>query len=1722
MDFLEDTFGAETSPVTLTDLVGEALPPAQIPKSSIRNRAATTALMSSDPSKAVEDYQLLMKEGEERQNAVYEQLKQKTLADVNKTDMQGVMSVLSDPSVPFDQKRKLVSGVKGSDFLKDSATILHTNSLVAESKGENREQENSRISAADSLGEIYRARTQIQGLVNAHGASLDSASISTASDMAALYILPFGNNLAVGELAAKVAKAEGKKVTFWDTVKSFLLPGTATADMKGKLESLPPEKRVEYAKALISGIKSNEGILFSSDNQFTQFEKATQIFEEGGYSTFDKWLDNITPLLDVVGIGEVIRGTRSTTKAIKATEKGVQEATVATGSLPPSYAPKIVSREDLTTVTGKPTAGAFDDKIAKLEAEKADLLGVAGNLAERGTVSDLLKQKKDLIAPPKLGERAKEIQSAEGIISKEAKSKAAIEIADAQAEYDARISRIDSLITSNKEAATATQKISDLEKKIALLQERNTPIFLKKTPIADMIERIERNSIIRRENPAAPANIFQQSNPEKARAIHEMVFKSSTDEVAEAMYGTSKVQAIINDVYPQVATSSGHVTAKVPDISRNLRKELQISDELIGMMGEFGGTNYTKGEIASARAHVMNDFAAAEGLTMNEAMSSFMPDGSRFKISAMYGTPEGGFLKASDALKQAEYAMSNRGVLPEELTLMKRQGLDYVPTTLEEVAGKDGSYMVRLDTFHDISPSDVRNWDITDVKRNWFDRVGPLVTQSKGSVSRYLFDASSMLHPSITGAAIVANDATAKFDKFMLTVASEFSDKYMKLKAERKGKIDDYIREANFNGIKMDDADLVVRGFQPEEVSALKSWKKFWDGHFYLENYDVVKTMNAQGFQLFKNPTTELYAKRIEKNQNIGAIYDPATDTVIKHSKAEGDALYNSGGTYAKLKRPTDFNGSTAEYMIVRNTPTEYLRTFRPTDQVLNYRNGYFQLQYKAPKFVDEITRDVKGSVVSTKTVAVGGDTQEAKFFADRMASTTGKEYTVRSDVRTLQRGSDEWWDLNSASGRIAQRHRGKLLEDASGLNHLGDGSYILNPVESAIRSAKSIAGRTVNRPMLEAAKARFIANRADVLPPNGIGGKRWPSNVDEIGKKGELTSEEVSDARTEYEYINSLENGYLNSIDDVFKWGFNSIADALGKAGLAKSERGVRAISEVSPTSVGKGAVFMAYIGSNVLRQWIIQPHQILRTFAYNPQGWANGGIPYLAAGYLGGKAELPWLFNKFGKLSNNLGSVFGVKRPHLDIDAFTKFLDNSGLLDAVDKNNLVRGTLTAAAEGSSRLTRVAMSPLEFTRRVGFDLGEQANLIGHAAAVYERRTRLGVDLSNKTLRDEACSEIRAISYDMNFAGDMPYNQTSPSIVLQFLQVPHKAFLQMTNRRISGTLDPTKGSFYNISTNDKLRMAAADLIMWGGPTTLVSTMVGKDVLPDDPFWRETFVWGLESALLNKTLTDITGERVSIDFSSLAPYDSTGWTKFFSAVWEEGSSTVITNSPAGQLFLKDGGRVQTAIKSMGRLFGIVEDMDETPETFLQTMNEVMKISSGWNSALKAKILLDAKKRYDQYGVVIDQKVGYVEAWAQALGFSTSDTRDLYRISMEMSKDTKKHKEDVMQVYQDTKRYYAAQMDAGVEDLQFMTKVTGRLLKVFEQDPAALDIIQKEWSKDLQGKEAQLFNTFLKRANIPNLGNLKDQVRQMPVSDEQKKLMMQIIEDTANARAEYKKD
>jgi len=1086
---LDSLLGTEQNPNELDVFQNNPAQGLKLPTAAVRNRAAVTTLLSDQPDQAVENFQMMMAEGEAGGDTLTKNIQNKAVTRATASDTQTAMGILADPKVPFEQKQAIFRSLNKDK--PDPTTILLTDNLIKPSKGETVEAEKARVKVADILRSVQDAVAVEQGLVNSYVDSKTFKDPKSIVDTAATWFAPFGTNIVAGKVGTDQL---GKDASLWQVIKAFAAPGSTIADMRDKLANVPATERIAMTKSLLDSISAKSGLIFSDENQINQMTMANDIVN-GQYTTFDKWMDNFSGLLDAVGVGFLAKGAKKAAKAEKIVDTAEGTVNVGQGT------EAIIRPRTFEELQGN-VAGQQDRMISKLESEKAGLMGDAGNKLDRGAVRDLTAQLADIkakmVPDTSTKDLAKEIQKTEKLSYKAATSEAERRIQDINSELHAQSLRIEQQIESNRKASTAEQRIASIEKEIEQIRAARADVPGAMTPIADLVRRIEMRSIVSTSNPASPAILTQQVNPEKSRALFHATFVGD-DAVAQAMYGTNRIDAIAGDVFPQVATESGKVSTKPVDMQRTLRNSNDVPQEIIDAAHSSGALEYTDAEKAQARAHKVNDFKAVAGLEMMENMSSFRLEGSQHKISAVYGMPEGSFINAQEAFDQAMNALRHQGVTPDQITILRKEGLDHVPVKLEDVKGVEDNYLVRVDATHNLSLSDITLLEHGDVKRNWLDRISSLVSNDKGSASRWMFDASSMLHPIYTSAAVVASDKAAAFEKMMLEIASRFSDKYTGLDKLQQTRVDNYIREANAKRLPMDTADLLARGMSSAEISTIKSWREFWDGHYYLENLDMVRTLDGQGYQKLVSSNADLFARKLESPVGVTKVYDPTQDLVVTPMGTTLSDLYNNGGYVARLRRPTQFGADTVEHVIVRNNSNEYLRKLSDTDQALNYIEGYYQVQYKAPRFVDEI--DANGM---RRAVAVGGDTKEAEAFAARMRQQNpDMVYQVRADDRAMRTSGDDWFDINSASGRVAQRHRGKLLEDSTGLNLLGEGQYVVGPVDSAIHAARSVAGRTVGRPVIEAAKARFIEQFKTYLPSDGMGGVRFPRSVGEIGIKG-------------------------------------------------------------------------------------------------------------------------------------------------------------------------------------------------------------------------------------------------------------------------------------------------------------------------------------------------------------------------------------------------------------------------------------------------------------------------------------------------------------------------------------------------------------------------------------------------------------------------------------------
>ena len=590
----------------------------------------------------------------------------------------------------------------------------------------------------------------------------------------------------------------------------------------------------------------------------------------------------------------------------------------------------------------------------------------------------------------------------------------------------------------------------------------------------------------------------------------------------------------------------------------------------------------------------------------------------------------------------------------------------------------------------------------------------------------------------------------------------------------------------------------------------------------------MIRSLNKDGFKLFKNGNIEAVVKERPKRFENNHTYDPASDTNRRLTDAEITDIYNKGGYIGEFRRPMDLNGKTMEHMIVRNNPNEFARKMNDNDRILNHREGYYQVSYKTPKFIDEVYTDASG-VERTRTIGVAGTVKEAKeAVAQLQGQTSTSTFKFRGDERDIRRSADAYWDVNQSSGRLAQRHRGKLLENAVGFKTYGADDFIENPADAAVRASTSMGGRIAMSDTLATAKERFMQQFGHLV--TGLDyNKAFPASRDQIVVKGEFSTKELADARTTWEYINYMEDGYINAMDEVLKKAFNLMAEAFGELGVQSLERVSRSLANVSFTGQVKGTVFAAYLATNPLRQWVVQTNQSLRLVGYSHIHYPKV-LEYL--------------------------SSYVTKSTKPGHEAFKDFWTSTGMTESIQRSNLIRGTLLEATGRQNLVQKGADAVVSTGRKIGYDLGENFNNMASAAAVFEKYVREGKDTKNLTVRAEMQAEVRALNRNMSFAGDMPYNQNALAIAFTYLQVPHKFMLQMFDR--------------SLSVPEKLRLTAADLTFWGLPTGIAATIAGYDLLPENEHLREIIVDGLQSWFINTTFSEIRGRRLVLILALLPP------------------------------------------------------------------------------------------------------------------------------------------------------------------------------------------------------------------------------------------------------------
>lgn len=1145
---------------------------------------------------------------------------------------------------------------------------------------------------------------------------------------------------------------------------------------------------------------------------------------------------------------------------------------------------------------------------------------------------------------------------------------------------------------------------------------------------AEIAKRASRTEV----SPTSPSQVMKDTNPEKARNMNKLVAEDETGEAAKALHGTTKDEALAKDHLPEPEVRDGKTEHKV-DMSG---PQFPEPEEVKVVRTRDGETYVTEAEVAKAKETVLGDAESVEGFRLQKESTKIkLNDDGSSTFSFMWRPRNSGWATATKAIENATYATRDFGTTADDFKLYVRDGKgEWNVTTQKEIDSKkklrdeftrkkkkipaelkEIDYAVGMDYNHRFSPDDIDNmFDKMPVSRlNQLDKLDILgvFKGQRGSLTQHIIPPRSLLDSDhVVGPAAAAIDRGMRLRRLFTEQFIPFAKSYQKLGKQDRARMSDYINEANLEGIRFNPGDLKARGFKDKHIKMLRQWRKANDTLYHAANADMAKSLRLKGRKILTDGNENTLVVTPMKRGSVGPrtkFYDP-TDGKMKTWKDASynktlDEFYEEGGSFVRLETPIEVDGKWIDRAISYDNPKKgYLRSIRDDETVLAYREGYYPVMYDANFIIKKKMRDVDGNEFN-KAVGTSLTREDAVRAANKLNEDEGKElFFIDADRRSkIEKAqgviSGEAYEAATSYGLSFQRSRGQRLFDAGNNLHKTGHTNLLDPLEAVSRQIGALSERVSIRGYLETTKSRILANYKGKVefPKDKAGKDLYPTDVSDIKRSTNGSMQDVADAKSMFNYVYSLENGFINQIVDVgFKGAINGLADIMEDIPLAgkKLSGGMKAMQDAQPSQKLKGAAFKLFLAGNPQRQIVVQSSQVNQLWARFPTYMGKGG-----------------LMKDLHKV--NMAKIGLSKDPEA-----LKMLDEirkAGFTVAVDANNLVRSESMRLADLkiSDKAKSALEKPVKLGQRVGFDVGEQFVLITSWLAHRAEAASKGKKLTARDY-EKIAGDARAYTWDMNKAGDMPYTGNEFNVVFQFLQVPHKASMQpLTDKSLT-------------------KMQRAQLLGWntavyGIPTVILPTAVTTalyDLVGEDSELVPMINDGMLDYMLNGLLTVVSGEQQAISFADFKPTDIYGTANLAASLLTTDLSSLIAEAPAGSLLFGNNPRITNFAKTTAKW--VVPALDyndpENQVNYKDVVKEGASLFSGFSNAFKMQYAIKTNQKRSGLGNITDDDVTDIEAAFQFFGFRTKTEEGVRKAKELIYEGGEFQESDVQKWYAELKR------------------------------------------------------------------------------------------------------
>lgn len=633
---------------------------------------------------------------------------------------------------------------------------------------------------------------------------------------------------------------------------------------------------------------------------------------------------------------------------------------------------------------------------------------------------------------------------------------------------------------------------------------------------------------------------------------------------------------------------------------------------------------------------------------------------------------------------------------------------------------------------------------------------------------------------------------------------------------------------------------LVTKKLQPNEISSMIALED--EGNFMLWDYDrnLAVEYNKQAFDAENKIIVKL-----NEDIKIGKTDDKALTRTYKYGvvKQDGDLKFNYIPEFILPK----IDG----YFPRVNVANYFVDSF-PEKAIMN---GKVTTSHKA-------LYNIKETLAGFKTRA---DAEE--FIRLYQQDHPNMILAAREDTGSVsQRNIADLYRLKQSEVKFAQRKQKRLISE--------DGNVpIEDPWLSITNSYRTLAKQNRHPDHGRAIKESFIQNFGDMIPPQYV--NEMPKRIEELIPPKQTTKENqirFQEAQAYFKYLQRF--NMIQSAGD-FRWNrwWHSVAEAgealivpkdISKMFHKQSKNAVDKLYLLSrqgniPYKWATQFVTMNMISMNFMRQWVIQPQQMIEMYAMYPNQFLKAFSTMLSF-------RLALTAN-----SHDLGPISQLTMYHArrnsglsdqEFDETMAWFEESGLLSGFDSHAYVSDMSNDAKNmlkedytdlGFKFMNKTGLFAPRFLRTIGYDPAELSQRIGMLLIAKHLWQRDNPTLDWRTVENKAiiAAEGLKLSGSMNKGASYDYQHNWLKPFLQFQAIIQKQ-----------TMNQFQDTATIMSDNDRARLALIRLILYGDSAIVGASLAYAiyDLLNDeegapfisDPKWRMALETGIIDPIMNRS------------------------------------------------------------------------------------------------------------------------------------------------------------------------------------------------------------------------------------------------------------------------------